>query len=292
MISIFTPTYNRENLLNRLYQSLLSQTDKNFEWIIVDDGSKDNTKTLVENWISENKITIKYLYQKNSGKHVAFNNGIDLASGQLYFCVDSDDFLPANAVEDIRKLYHHPLYDTTIGILALKSTTDGKLLSNNLPSNINLSTTYDLSLKHKCFGEKTLIYKTDLLKKHRFPVIPNEKFIGECVLYDALDQFGLMLLFDKVITLCEYQEGGLSNSFFKNMLKNPIGYKIYHSQRINLATSFKERFNHAIRYNAFRFMSNDSLYNYNGPHRVLLTLTIPFGILLNFYYILKIKFKP
>ena len=287
MISIFTPTYNRKNLLKRLYQSLLEQTDKNFEWIIVDDGSTDNTETLIAEWITENKIKIKYQYQQNAGKHVAFNRGIDLASGKLYFCVDSDDLLPHNATEVIRKTYENPLFNKSIGIVALKSDTSGKLLSDNLPNTTSLSTIYDLTSKYKSFGERSIIYRTDILKENRFPVIEGEKFMGECVLYDHLDKFGQMLLLDKIVTICEYQEGGLSNNFFKIIIKNPIGFKIYHKQRIDLAYSLKDRFGYAVRYNAFKFMSNDSQYNYKGVHHLIVALTIPLGFLLKLYYFKK-----
>lgn len=287
MISVFTPTYNRKELLKKLYLSLLEQTDKNFEWIIVDDGSCDDTKALVSEWISQNHIPIKYSYQQNSGKHIAFNNGIDLANGKLFFCVDSDDFLPNDAIENIRKLYACELFESTIGIIALKSDTQGNLLSEKFPANIKSSTTYDLTNKYHCPGEKTIIYKTDILKNHPFPTVQNEKFIGECVLYDSLDKFGKMLLLNKVLTICEYQENGLSNNFFKIMTLNPIGFKIYHKQRIDLTASLKERLGYAVRYNAFKLMSKDSCYNYSGKYRLLVILTIPFGFLLKLYYLFK-----
>lgn len=287
MISVFTPTYNRKELLKRLYSSLLQQTDKNFEWIIVDDGSSDNTKEQVENWISEKEIDIKYRCQKNSGKHVAFNNGVNLASGDLYFCVDSDDFLPNDAIEIISNASMDENFKSAIGIIGLKIDTKGKQLSDDLPKNIVLSKTYELSNKYSCKGEKTIIYKTEVLKTHSFPVIENEKFIGECVLYDKLDDLGPMYLLDKVLTICEYQEAGLSNLFLKIMLNNPIGFKVYHKQRIDMVSSLKERIGHATRYNAFKFMSSDTKYNYHGKHRVLAFLTIGLGFLLKLYYLSK-----
>lgn len=100
-LTIFTPTYNRSNLLLHLYKSLCEQINKDFLWLIIDDGSKDNTKELVDTWKKENKIKIQYIYQKNSGKHVAHNKAVELCNTELFVCVDSDDILTNNAVEII-----------------------------------------------------------------------------------------------------------------------------------------------------------------------------------------------
>ncbi len=285
MVTIFTPSYNRAHLLNRIYKSLLSQTSFDFEWLIVDDGSKDNTKDVVKSFINENKINIRYIYQENKGKYVAFNNGVKNAMGDLFFCVDSDDFLPEDAVLCISNT---PLSNEKIaGIAALKVDLNGKTLSSPMPVNIKYSSVCDLSRKHGFVGELSLVYKTEILKKFAFPEIDGENFMGECVLYDQIDKEYEMLLSNKVLTICEYQQDGLTTNLFRTLLKNPTGYKIYYKQRIDMALSFKERANYMLRYNAFKILSRDKIYSYKGRHKILTTLFYPLGLILCVYYKLK-----
>ena len=218
MITVFTPTYNRCNLLNRLYQSLISQTNKNFEWLIVDDGSCDDTKQTVDEWIKDNKIKIRYIYQINSGKYVAFNNGVQNAIGDLFFCVDSDDYLPFGAIETIYNVWSNTQLEDVSGIIALKSYTDGKIIGNKICDSIKVASAFELTYKYNCGGERSLVYRTDILKNNLFPVIDGEKFVTECVVYDRIDQNYKLLILNEVLTVCEYQADGLTSNIFKTML--------------------------------------------------------------------------
>ena len=102
LLTVCTPTYNRAHTLPRLYESLVRQTSQDFEWLVVDDGSTDNTRELVDGWVAEGRIRIRYVYKENGGKPSAHNLGVRMAAGELFFCVDSDDYLTDNAVEVIR----------------------------------------------------------------------------------------------------------------------------------------------------------------------------------------------
>jgi glycosyltransferase involved in cell wall biosynthesis len=104
-LTIFTPTHNRATLLPRLYESLKKQTDKNFEWLIIDDGSNDDTPQVVSRFTAENAIEIRYYFQKNHGKHTAINNGVSKTENPAFFIVDSDDMLSENAVAVIREKF-------------------------------------------------------------------------------------------------------------------------------------------------------------------------------------------
>ena len=289
MVTIFTPTYNRGKLLYRVYDSLKEQTASDFEWLIVDDGSSDNTEEIVQNWIDEEIINIRYIRKENGGKHTAFNTGVQNAKGELFFCVDSDDFASKTCVEDIIDTWNDAKSDKVAGIIGKKTDTEGKLLCGEFPNGISETTVYDLGRKHQCYGEKSMVYRTDILKEYPYPEIENERFIGECVVYDRIDQVYTMLLLDKVLTICEYQPDGLTDTIFSTMLKNPTGYKIYHARRIDMAYSFKERVGYVIRYNAFDILSGDSKHNYNGNHKFLVALLRPFGWLLTKYYNYKKK---
>src|SRR5699024_101291 len=118
-VSICTPTYNRAYTLSRLYESLLEQTDKDFEWVVVADGSTDNTKEIVQEWSDEGKILINYIYQSNQGKHVALNKGMEVARGILFTCLDSDDWFYHNAVQIVREKWTEKPNEEIAGIIAL-----------------------------------------------------------------------------------------------------------------------------------------------------------------------------
>lgn len=281
-LTIFTPAYNRAHLLSRLYESIKKQSCNDIEWLIVDDGSTDDTKAVIDGFINENAVNIRYFYQQNAGKPAAFNNGVTKAQGQLFFCVDSDDLLADGAVEAILNI---PLdNDRLAGILALKSDMENNILSDRIPETINISSMYELVNRYGCSGEFSLVYRTEILKNIPYPIIDGEKFITECVVYDKIDEQYEMYLLDRILTVCEYQEGGLSADSYSVMLKNPTGYKIYYSQRIDMALTLKERIGYVIRYHAFKVMSSDSSYNYKGKNKFLVTLLRPSGSIIAYYY--------
>ncbi len=284
MITIFTPTYNRAHLLPCLYNSLKNQTVCDFEWLIVDDGSVDNTKKIVESWIDENIIKIRYIYQENGGKHVAFNNGVRNAMGELLFCIDSDDYAPSDCVEVIIDCWSNVKNSRVAGIVALKADADGNFLSSVFPENVEETTIFDLASKYKCGGEKAIIYKTSILKENSYPEIEGEKFVTECVVYDNIDRDYVMILLNKVLTIVEYQPDGLTANIFSIMLKNPTGYKIFYKQRIDMAYTLLERIGYIIRYNAFDILCKDKKYNYNGKYKFLVLILKPLGWLLTKYY--------
>lgn len=288
-LTIVTPTYNRANLLYRLYDSLKRQTNPDFEWLIVDDGSTDNTKHVIEQLVLEKKVKIKYIYQENSGKAKAFNIGVRNAKGELFLCVDSDDFLADDAINNILLCGDNLHNDSVAGIIALKKDTKGAMLSNNLPVELKYESTFKLSEFYKCGGEWSLIYKTEVLRKYLFPEIRDEKFITECVVYDKIAQKYKMFLLNEVITICEYQQDGLTNNIVANMLKNPTGYKIFYSQRIDMAYTFKKRLGYIIRYNAFRCLSKDKKYDYAGKYITIVNLFRFVGIIGQAYYKMKDK---
>ena len=176
-LTIFTPTYNREKYLKRLYTSLINQSNRNFKWIIVDDGSKDNTEYIVNEFINEKKLDIIYKKQSNSGKHIAHNKGVELTETELFFCVDSDDYLPENSVELILNTWNsRDPKKKCIGIVALRGYFDGNIMENAMPQGIKYSTLSDLYNIYGKKGETALIYKTEYLKINLFPKFENEKF--------------------------------------------------------------------------------------------------------------------
>lgn len=232
MLTIFTPTYNRKCSLMTAYTALLSQTCQNFMWLIVDDGSSDGTSELVQAWVKDGKIKIEYHYQENSGKMKAHNKGVFLCQTELFTCVDSDDYLTADGVESIYKVWDS-LPDKTqfAGIVAHKGKDANTLLHNtNFPS-LEKSTLINL-YQSGFAGETTLIYRTDLLKQFPFPEFPNENFIPEDVVYNQIDDIAPLYIYPKILTICEYHTDGLSNHIKTIRNHNPHGYFLYYQVKL------------------------------------------------------------
>ncbi|WP_140487694.1 glycosyltransferase family 2 protein [Flavobacterium sp. GSA192] len=227
-ITIFTPTYNRADLLKRVYDSLLLQGNSNFEWLIVDDGSIDNTKEFVEQFINEDKIIVRYFYKSNGGKHTAINYGVQKAKGDLFFIVDSDDFLTINAVqlkwEAWQKIKNN---DKIAGIIGLSQFTNGTFVGDVfLEDNWQISFV-DYYLKYKLQGDKSVAFKTAVLKQYPFPEKEGVKLVFEAVVWHEMAKKYDVLCLNKVIQLKEYLENGLTDSSYKLWYAQSMAYSFY-----------------------------------------------------------------
>ena len=239
-ITIFTPTYNRAYTLKKLYDSLLRQTNKDFEWLIVDDGSTDNTKDLINGFTKENKIKIRYYYQENGGKAMAHNLGVEKTETELFTCVDSDDYLIEEAINKIIVTWKD--VDEIIGIVAKRISPDGSditIMKNQVNKCMPLKLAYD---KKVLEGATFFIYKTTEIKKFKFPKFKGEKFVPESYLYDQLDQLGNMYLLNEGLYVSEYLDDGYTRNFDMVIASNPNGYLAYLLQRIKIENSKKNLF--------------------------------------------------
>ncbi len=225
--TVFTPAYNRGYIINKLYDSLKKQTFKDFEWVVVDDGSKDNTEELFEKWQNEdNFFKITYIKVKNGGKHRAINKGLDLANGKMFFIVDSDDYLENNAIERI-KYWENSLKDEKekfAGVSGLRKKQDGKILGRSLGKDYIDATNIE-RVELNMMEDKAEAYYTEVLRKNKFPEIEGENFISENVIWNQIASQGYKIRwFNEGIYIGEYIEDGLTaqgNNLFK---KNPKGY--------------------------------------------------------------------
>ena len=233
LLTIFTPTYNRAYLLPRLYDSLTQQKKYNFEWIIVDDGSEDDTKSLVQKWINkERHFPIRYYYQQNMGKMMAHNKGVLMSDGRFFFCVDSDDLLPENSTQIIESECQSIMYKEDIaGILGLKADLSGKSLGKIWPSTLTTGTSSELAWKYHMPGERSLIYKTNILRQYLFPKLEGNKFIPESLVYNRIDQKYKLKYIPTVMTLCEYQSDGYSKNIRRIVKDNPEGFQLYYLEK-------------------------------------------------------------
>lgn len=223
-ITIFTPTYNRRQLIERLYQSLLLQTQKNFEWLVIDDGSTDNTDEYFSELLSRPQpFPIRYIKQKNGGKHRAINNGVLNASGELFFIVDSDDYLTENAINKINQ-WVATLDDSHkwAGISGLRGHSDKKVIGQYNPLYFVDAKNNERGKFH-LEGDKAEVYFLNILKQFQFPEIPGEKFISEEIVWNAIARDGYYIRwFNEIIYVCDYLDGGLTKDKNKDQ-SNPKG---------------------------------------------------------------------
>lgn len=225
--TIFTPTYNRSSSLMRLYQSLKKQTFNNFEWLVVDDGSTDETsKTLKEIINNENDINIKYVWQENGGKHRAINNGLNYANGQYFFIVDSDDYLTENSLEITDKWINRVENESGkfIGVAGLKGYKNGSYVGNTFDNEYIDCIATD-RYRYKIIGDKSEVFRTDILKKYKFPEFNGENFITEAIVWNRIAKDGYLIrYFNEINYICEYLEDGLTSNIDMLYSKNFRGY--------------------------------------------------------------------
>lgn len=226
-ISVLTPTYNREKLLKKLYDSLIENSKYNveIEWLIMDDGSTDNTKELIQNYIKEEKIEIKYFYQENQGKMNAINNLIPNVCGDLIIECDSDDYFTQNAFDIINREYSKNTDKDIYALCFLKIDQDGKNMGQAF-KNKN-TTMFDLYFKEEENGEKALVFYTDIRKKYKHKLEKDERFITEARMYHEMDLKYKMLCINEPIMVCEYQNEGYSKNILNEFKQNPFGYYEY-----------------------------------------------------------------
>ena len=231
-LTIFTPTYNRAHLLPNLYKSLCNQTTKNFIWLIIDDGSTDKTKNLIQSWINDAIISIQYLYQNNSGKHIAHNKAVNMCSTDLFVCVDSDDILTSNAVEIIINYWKKDKNNKPnfVAYASRRGDLSGNPTGKRWINDEREISFFDLYEKHKYRGELVLIWITKILKQYHFPKFKNEKFVTENVLYYQISYKKPVKLINDIFYLFEYKPDGYTKQGDLLYYKNPYGYAIYRYQ--------------------------------------------------------------
>lgn len=222
-LTIITPTYNRENKLKRLYESLKNQTNKEFCWLIIDDGSTDNTNKLVSKYIEENKVEITYVYQKNGGKHRALNTGIKMITTDLVFIVDSDDYLVKDAVSSIYK-YSEKYKDSKniSGFCFCRCDKKGNI-SNQLFDTTRRMNYIQDKINKNLWGDNAEVFYTDILKKYAFPEYEGEKFVSEDIVWIEMALEYDMIYINEPIYVCEYFDGGLTKSGRKIKIESPVG---------------------------------------------------------------------
>ena len=231
-VTVFTPTYNRAYILGDLYHSLQRQTCMDFEWLIVDDGSADDTKALVASWQGEeNPFPIRYVYQENGGKCRAINRGLKEANGRLFFTVDSDDYLTDDAIEKvIRWEGELPKDGHFCGYVGNRGITPTQTPNRLFPGGYLDGTALDRY--DQVDGERAFVFYTEIHRKYLYPEFPGEKFLTEAVTWDLMAHDGYkMRFYNDIIWIWEYKDDGLTRAGYRVFLENPQGTGLFFRQK-------------------------------------------------------------
>lgn len=280
-LTVFTPSYNRAYTLHKCYESLLRQTSKDFTWLIIDDGSSDNTKELVDSWINENKIEINYIYQENQGMHGAHNTAYKNIKTELNVCIDSDDYMPDDAVEKIISFWNKNKRSDLAGIMALDAYTNGKVIGDKFPNELKESTYFDIYNKYGLKGDKKLIYRSELTIQYPYPIFEGEKYVSLAYKYAKLDSKYKLALMNEVVCNVEYMEDGSSLNMLKQYRRNPKGFAFIRIDNMkNPKASLKFKFKECIHYVSSSFISKNKNYLKETPCKILTVLAIPAGYVL------------
>lgn len=234
-ITLFTPTYNRAYILGTLYRSVQRQTFRNFEWIIIDDGSSDHTEELVKSWIKDdNDFPIRFYKVANGGKCRAINRGLELAKGELFFVMDSDDYLTDDAMETVVK------WEATIaGKSGYCGVAGNRGVSPTETPNTRLQQLYGEGCQYideyaycrypeytdkVIDGERAGVWYTEVHRRYKYPEFAGENFLTPCITWNRMAKDGYKIrIFDDIIWICRYLEDGLTMQGGMRFIRNPAG---------------------------------------------------------------------
>jgi glycosyltransferase involved in cell wall biosynthesis len=285
LLTVFTPTYNRAYIISKLYKSLCRQTCQDFEWLVVDDGSTDDTKQLIADFIAEHKIVIRYIQKENGGKHTAINLGAKEAHGELFFIVDSDDYLTDDAVEWITKSSANIMSnDRFAGVSGTRIHPDGTRIGGTFPQQHYDCTALEIRNKYHIDGDLAEIYKTAVLRNFPFPEFEDERFSPEALVWNRIASIGYKLrYFDKGIYICEYLSDGLTAAITRLRIRSPKATSLYYSEYYKMGLPVKEKIKTAI--NFWRFSPYYKHLSFSSKIRqikVLSLLVYPVAFLMYF----------
>jgi glycosyltransferase involved in cell wall biosynthesis len=255
--------------------------------LIIDDGSSDETMKLVNGWITEDAVQIRYHWQENQGMHGAHNTAYELIDTELNVCIDSDDYMPDDAVEKILSFWAQHGSEEVSGIIGLDSHPDGRIIGTKLPDHVKSSTLFGLYNKLGVTGDKKVVYRTELTKKYPYPVFKNEKYVGLSYKYYMLDQEFEMLLMNEILCCVEYLPDGSSMNMLNQYRRNPQGFAFYRKEMMKLPfAGGLYKFKQSIHYVSSSLILKNQRFMKETPCKIATLLAIPLGVML-FLYVLR-----
>lgn len=289
-LTVFTPTYNRAYCLHLGYEALKRQTSRDFKWLIIDDGSTDNTKELVDSWIAEGVVEIEYCYKENGGMHTGHNKAYELINTELNVCIDSDDWMPDDAVELILNKWKKEGGEQFAGLLGLDVDKEGKVIGTKFPDELRQCKYSELKRKHGVVGDIKFVYRTEIIKKYiPYPVFEGEKFVPMGYPYALIDKKYDMLCSNEVYCIVEYMPDGSTKNIIKQYLRNPKGFA--HERKVLMVAwpFFIDRFRYAMHYISSSILMKNKNFIKESPNKLLTIAAVPFGLLLHFYILFLSK---
>lgn len=278
-LTVFTPAYNRAHTIGRTYESLLRQTCDDFEWLVIDDGSTDNTEELVRGWMQDNKIPIRYIKQKNQGMHGAHNTAYRNITTELNTCIDSDDFMPDDAVEKVVSFWKEHGSDKYAGIVGLDQTEDGKIIGSKFPVGLT-ETTLQGYYAAGGSGDKKLVYRTQVINSYpEYPLFEGERYVGLAYKYMLIDRDYKLLTLNEPLVTVEYQPDGSSYNMYRQYWLNPKGFSFFRKTEMVCAPTLKRRFISCIHYVASSIIARNKRFLKESPQKFLTLAATPFGLL-------------
>lgn len=298
-ITVFTPTFNRAYCLSRCYESLKRQSNKDFEWLIVDDGSNDNTKELVNKWQNEtNDFNINYIYKVNGGMHTAYNIAYEFINTELCMNVDSDDYLIDDAIDVILKFWNNNKRSDIGGIYALDCYQNGTIIGSPFPDDLSefqgwgyKEIHYFVNGKkkiHKNRGDKKFIGVTKIIQQYPpIPVFEDEKYHSLYYKQHLIEKDFAVLILNRPVCVVEYLNDGSSKNMYFQYVRNPKGFCNERRYVMKNAPTFKLKMEASIHYVAESIIAKDINFIANSTNILTVCISIPFGILL--YLLIRSK---
>jgi len=291
-LTVFTPTYNRAYCLGKGYEALCRQTNKAFEWLIIDDGSTDDTAEIVKQWQSrDNGFAIRYIFKENGGLHTAYNCAIENIETELCVCIDSDDWMPDDAVEKILRFWEENGTDRYAGIVGLDMYETGEIVGDLLPNLKSINLIDLLVGKYNINnGDRTNVVRTALYKEYApMKVFTGEKNFNPHYMHLQISREYDFLVLNENLRFVEYQTGGMSDQILKQYRNSPNSFAEIRKLYLSFSnTPFKFRFRNTIHLVSSRILSRNVLQAFKESPSITMTMTaFPFGLLLALYIIIK-----
>lgn len=291
ILTVFTPAYNRAHTLPRTYASMQRQDCKDFIWLIVDDGSSDNTADLVKEWQQQdNDFEIRYVYKENGGMHTAHNTAYENIDTELNTCIDSDDELADGAVRKILKKWNEVKSQGYAGIVGLDADMNtGKIIGTDFGVG-TADTTMTEFYASGGLGDKKMVYRTDIITQYPpYPVFEGEKYVALAYKYRLIDQEYKLAVLNEVLCNVEYQQDGSSMNMYRQYVRNPRGFAFWRKVCMQYPESKKRMFMDCIHYCSSCQIGHIKYFVRESPKPILTILCMPLGWALTFFIKRKVK---
>lgn len=280
-VCVFTPTYNRAYIISEIYKSLKEQTLQDFIWLVVDDGSTDETEDLFQTYLEAAPFPIIYKRVENGGKQRAHDLAVSICENELFYCLDSDDHLTKDAIETIVENWQECRNDSSIaGILALRGTDRDSVIGTPMPKGVDYSTQHELFDRYHYKGDSALIYRTDILRQFPFDVEDGEKFIPETYAYFQIDQHYRCRLVNKIIQIGDYLPDGYTSAFPQNVIQSPKSYLKHKKLCMDIAGSASNQLQCTAMYMVAHYLVDKTYGLKDVRSKIYIPLALPLALIL------------